>query len=173
MPYEIAPLKTENVVRLRVFGATHLPELDAASSEALAMCRNNRCRKMLVDLKEMETSRFVSTIDWYEFGKRFARQGSRIKLRVAFVAPVEAAALRDVRFISSVIANRGIINRELPHRKMALAWLMGGLEGLTERELFSPGVSEPAQVSYLGVEKVERNLFSRRDAEALRKDLCA
>jgi hypothetical protein len=118
--YKVFFDEKNRVVMVRVFGeATHKVHC-AALEEAAQMCGEKNCLKILVDLRDLNTVK-SSTMQCYSFGEALAE-----KLRglcLALVLPRGTKSSEDVRFASTVGANRGVVTGEFQDMDDALAWL--------------------------------------------------
>jgi len=93
-----------------------------ARDEALQLCREMHCSRLLVDLRDLKTDR-ASTIDCFEFGESLSR--AKKPFYIAHVMPSDPNFKEDVRFASIVAENRGIIAKECKTLGEAKTWLLG------------------------------------------------
>ena len=111
-----------DIVVARVVGnATHEDHC-AAMDEAVRLCGGHKCSRLLVDLRELSTVR-SSTISCFSFGESLA--GAPLPLRVAHVLPADDKSAEDVRFTSTVAANRGKPTGEFRSIEEARRLLLG------------------------------------------------
>ena len=109
------------IVVVRVAGdATHEDHC-AAQQEAVRLCQEHKCSNLLVDLRDLST-RHSSTISCFSFGESLA--AAPLNLRVAHVLPEDARSAGDVRFTSTVVANRGMPTGEFKNIEEARRWLL-------------------------------------------------
>jgi hypothetical protein len=123
MPYEVSFDKIERIVKVRVSGPATRDDHFSARNEALRLCQENRCSRLLVDLHELNTEH-VSTGGCFTFGESVVR--SLPGIRLAHVLPKDARSREDVKFTSTVEANRGGLVREFDGIEEARGWLLEG-----------------------------------------------
>ena len=123
MPYEVSFDKIDRIVEVRVSGLATHDDHCAARDEALRLGQENRCSRLLVDLRELDTTR-SSAMDCFTFGETLARSSPGVRL--AHVLPKEARSREAVRFTSIVEANRGGLVREFDSFDEAREWLLDG-----------------------------------------------
>jgi len=111
-----------DIVIVRVVGDAAHEDHCAAMDEAVRLCREHKCSRLLVDLRELSTVR-SSTMSCYSFGEALA--GAPLPLRVAHVLPADDKSAEDVRFTSTVVANRGKPTGEFKSIEEARRWLLG------------------------------------------------
>jgi len=121
MPWSAAFDDASGVVSIKVSGQAQPAEHWAAQNEAMRLCREKRCSRLLVDLRELSTV-LSTTMDCLDFGQELARKAP--PLRIAHVVPGDARSKADVRFTSTVEANRGVVAREFATVEEARAWLL-------------------------------------------------
>lgn len=121
MPYAISFEMPDMIVTVRVSGEASHDEHYAARDEAMRVCQEKHCSKLLVDLRELNTAH-SSIIDCFSFGESLAQIA--ISLSIAHVLPKDAKSKADVRFTSTVEANRGITSREFETIDEARKWLL-------------------------------------------------
>jgi hypothetical protein len=108
-------------VVVRVAGKAAHADHEAAREEAVRLCREKKCPRLLVDLRDLTTTR-SSTLDCYSFGESLAK--TQPSLRIAHVLPTDARSANDVRFTSNVAANRGKLTGEFNSIEEARQWLL-------------------------------------------------
>ena len=109
------------IVLVRIVGSAIHEEHCAARDEAVRLCQDKRCSKLLVDLRELATER-SSTMSCFSFGESLA--GVPLRLRIAHVLPADAGSAKDVKFTSAVEANRGQLTGEFNTVEEARQWLL-------------------------------------------------
>lgn len=119
-PYKVTFDQKKGIVVVQVSGKVGHEEHCAARDEALALCQEKGCTKILIDLRTLNTIR-SSTTDCFAFGKSLAQVSPR--LRFAHVMPVDAKSKQDVRFTSTVVVNRGAASQEFETVAEAVKWL--------------------------------------------------
>ena len=93
----------------------------AARDQAMQMCHEKNCSKLLVDLRKLKDER-TSIIQSFDFGLSIAQKNSN--LRVAHVMPTNAKSREDVKFASTVATNRGVPTEEFDTFEEARKWLL-------------------------------------------------
>lgn len=93
----------------------------AAREEAVRLCKSNECSKLLVDLRELCTDR-SSTLSCFLFGESLAKEPQY--LCIAHVLPKDPTSAKDIKFTSTVEANRGKSTREFESIAEAERWLL-------------------------------------------------
>ncbi len=122
--YEVSFDNKVGVVTIRVVGpATHEDHCNARD-EAFALCRTNGCSKLLVDLRELSTEG-SSTANCFSFGESLANFPQY--LRLAHVLPRDIKSKQDVKFTSTVEANRGKDTGEFESIEEARKWLLSDM----------------------------------------------
>ena len=122
-PYTVSFDKSVWAVMIRVFGAASHDDHCAVRDEAIRLSQENECSRLLVDLRELITER-SSTMDCFSFGESLAKATQYRYLRIAHVLPSDAESKQDVRFTSTVEANRGKSTREFETVEEAMEWLL-------------------------------------------------
>ena len=123
MPYEVAFDASDMTVTVQVSGEATHEEHCAARSEAVLLCQEEHCSRLLVDLRGLNTAR-SSTLGCFDFGRSFPQTSPPIRL--AHVLPRDAKSRADVAFTSTVEANRGVSSREFETVDEARKWLLEG-----------------------------------------------
>jgi hypothetical protein len=121
MPYTVAFSEKDGIVYVRISGATSKEDHYAARDEAFRLCQQHGCARLLVDLRELDTSEF-STTRCFAFGESTARTPPYA--RIAHVLPPSGKSRADVRFTSTVEANRGKPTGEFETTEEARRWLL-------------------------------------------------
>lgn len=120
-PYMVSFDEDTGIIIVRVIGnATHEDHC-AARDEAIQLCLSNKCSNLLVDLRELSTER-SSTMTCFAFGESLAEKSQHF--RIAHVLPRDVKSVEDVKFTSTVEANRGIITEEFENIEEARRWLL-------------------------------------------------
>ena len=124
MPFEVTLDEERAIVRVRVYGAATHAEHLAARREAARLSVSRGWPRVLTDLRDLKTKAAVSTMTCYEFGSTYQEeQGGRV-CRFATLMPLDAQAREDVKFTTTVGANRGTIVRLFTDEQQALEWLL-------------------------------------------------
>jgi hypothetical protein len=109
------------IVMVKISGTVSPQDHHAARSEALRACRENNSRKLLVDLRELNTGP-SSVMDCFAFGESFPLLSPMAC--IAHVLPTDEKSKKDVRFTSNVSANRGLLTGDFETIDQARSWLM-------------------------------------------------
>lgn len=119
MPYSVAFNDEEKIVEVKVSG--DVPgDSENARKEAVRLCVENRCNRLLVDLREKTIAENV-TLECFSFGKAVVRDLAGVY--IAHVLPTDPKAREDVEFTANVAANRGAVTREFDTVDEAKTWL--------------------------------------------------
>jgi hypothetical protein len=125
MPYESAYDEQKALVRIRVYGPAPHQEHEAARIEAVRLCSEHGCKRLLVDLRDLTTEKIVTTLSCFDFGTECQDVALPESTRSAIVMPTDSEALKDVTFTINVALNRGVIIRSFQSVPEAEAWLLG------------------------------------------------
>ena len=120
MPYEVSFDEDQGIVNVRVSGTATRDDHYGARDEAFWLCQQNGCSKLLVDLRELDTSG-ISTTGCFTFGVALSKTAPEV--RIAHVMPANDKSSEDVEFTSSVAANRGKSTGEFKTVEEARKWL--------------------------------------------------
>ena len=93
----------------------------AALRQAVSLCQEHDCKRLLVDLHGLNTETF-SIIGCFSFGETLAK--SLDYLKIAHVLPVDSKARENVQFTSTVAANRGKLTADFEAIEEANCWLL-------------------------------------------------
>jgi hypothetical protein len=121
MAYRVFVDKDNAMVNVSVSGRASKAEHMAARDEALRLCREDGCLRLLVNLSDLDTEG-VSITNCFDFGESLARAKPRVV--IANILPKKAKSRQDVRFTSTVASNRGLISREFDTAEEAKSWLL-------------------------------------------------
>jgi aminoglycoside phosphotransferase (APT) family kinase protein len=120
MPYAVSYSK-EGFVTARVWGEASKEDHFLARDESARLCREKRCSRLLVDLRDLSTTHLTTT-EFLQFGQLLAKAATSIRL--AHVVPKDPRSRADVRFTSTVEANRGVETSEFETIDAAKEWLL-------------------------------------------------
>ncbi len=134
MPYELFYDSDNGIVSIRIRGLLSRREHVEVRDGGFRLCYENRCWRILLDLREIDLGGF-STVEFYDFGQSVA--AALPGVRVAHVMPRDNEAKKDVRFISTVEANRGVSTAEFESVERAREWLLA--PGADTRKAAAPG----------------------------------
>jgi hypothetical protein len=121
MAREVVFDETDRIVVVRVSGTATLQDHLVAREGALRMCQEKQCPRILVDLRELDTSG-GSTVEYFDFGKSFPETSPLVRL--AHVLPGETRSRSDVVFAATVEANRGRLAAVFDTVEDARDWLL-------------------------------------------------
>jgi hypothetical protein len=121
MPYKVSFDETDRIIKVQVFGLAAHADHCAARDEAWKFCRENECPRILVDLRKLNTER-SSTVDCFSFGQSLAQSSPGV--RFALVMPKQAKSKQDVKFTTTVEANRGVQVQTFDTIEEARKWLL-------------------------------------------------
>jgi hypothetical protein len=121
VPYIVSFDLSDRIVTVKVSGILSHDDHLKVRNEALRLCQEEHCSKILVDLSELITTS-SSVANCFNFGKTFAMTSSNIS--VAHILPKDAKSKEDVRFVSTVGANRGLIIKDFGTINEARKWLV-------------------------------------------------
>ena len=123
MPYKVSYDEPNNVVLVQVSGkATHEEHL-SAQKEAFRLCKENKSSAMLVDLLNLNTEK-SSVAGCYDFGEFLAQGDISPATRIAHVLPKDPKSIEDIKFTTTVAANRGQITGLFNTIDEAKQWLL-------------------------------------------------
>jgi hypothetical protein len=106
MPYEVSYDKEDNIVLLRAFGTVTHEEHEAARRQAVQLCSENGCTRILADLLELDTKK-SSTQNCFDYGEALAQENISYSTCIAIVLPTDINSIEDIQFATTVAANRG------------------------------------------------------------------
>ena len=119
--YSLSFDETDVIITVKVSGTPTHEDHCVVRDEALQLCRDKHCSKLLVDLRELNTQQ-SSTMNCYAFGESLARLFPGIC--IAHVLPVSIKSKKDIKFTSTVEANRGAITGDFEDIVKAREWLL-------------------------------------------------
>ncbi|MBN2437201.1 MAG: hypothetical protein JXL20_01220 [Deltaproteobacteria bacterium] len=120
MPYSVS-FAEEGFVLVVVSSPCTRDDHYSAMNQAVTLTERHVCSSLLVDLRELSTEAF-STTGCFTFGKKLAETTTHLK--IAHVLPSDAKSSQDVRFTSTVEANRGKTTGEFSTVEEARQWLL-------------------------------------------------
>jgi hypothetical protein len=123
MPYEVTADEDHETIMVRLWDSLTPAEHRVARCQAAALCTERQFQKMLVDLRDLSTKDFSTTMTCYDFGETLARGAVPRGTWLAHVMPTDATAHRDVHFTLSVAKNRGGLIEEFTTVADAAEWL--------------------------------------------------
>ncbi|MCK5842003.1 MAG: hypothetical protein KAH31_07540 [Candidatus Sabulitectum sp.] len=121
MEYSVVFSEEDAIVQVTILSRATEKDHFAAMNEVFKLCREHSCSSILVDLREMNSQAF-STFECFTFGKIFAERSPHFWL--AHVLPADSETRNDVKFTSTVEANRGKSTGEFATVEEARQWLL-------------------------------------------------
>lgn len=119
MSYHASYNDENEVVKLQIIGLDKKEDHYKALKEVCQLCKDNNCSNLLVDLRKMD-EKTRDGFGCFNFGMAVVNKLRRIK--IAHVYPSNLKSRGDVRFISTVEQNRGVITNEFNTIEEALKW---------------------------------------------------
>ena len=120
MSYSVSYIKEEGYVAVEVSGEPLPSEHANARGEAMRLCAEMQCSRLLVDLRSLR-SIHSTTLSCFSFGVALAHDLAGVF--IAHVLPVDPKSQEDVKFTATVAANRGAVTREFEDINEAKQWL--------------------------------------------------
>ena len=122
MPFEIEANNDCQIMILRVSGREPLDKHIQACEQAVRECCDNKYKKILIDLRAMDSSNIASTDTGIWFGKFFADE--RLKdIQIAQVLPEEILSHVDVDFSATIAEIEGKTIGRFKTLEEAKGWL--------------------------------------------------
>jgi hypothetical protein len=120
MPYKVTIDENEALVTVCMSGQVTHKEHVATQAEAVRLCKEKKCSKILADLKNLDTAQ-SSVMDCYDFGISLSKAMAYYWL--ANVLPTDPQSKQNVKFVLTVAGNRGGSVREFDDVEAARKWL--------------------------------------------------
>ena len=124
MMYSVSYDEASGTVAARVFGKALHSDHMAAREEAKRICSERHCKRLLVDLRDLDTEHSTD-MDMFSFGRSTAKYLTG--LRVAYVVPQDGKSTEGLRFTLMVGESPSVIAAEFVSYDAALEWLQKGL----------------------------------------------
>jgi hypothetical protein len=124
MPYELKVDEADAILEVCVYGILSFEELCASRSEAANMLQEKHLQRLLVDLRDFQTSPRIGTLQNYQFGASFREAGIPGATRIAHVLPKDPVNVDNVKFLATVAFNRGVLVKEFDDVDAARNWLL-------------------------------------------------
>ncbi len=122
MSWSVSHLESLGIVETRLDGVVSGDDLRAATSEGIALAKDNGLSRGLVDCSDQEKT--GSMVDLIELPRQYSEEGLSRETCIALVIP-ENRELREIAdFYETVCVNRGWQVRTFKTRKQAIAWLV-------------------------------------------------
>ena len=118
--YRVSFDEDEAIVRVRMVGKASHEDHCAAQDDAVQLCLDKKCQKLLVDLRELSTE-LSSTASCILFAESLAKAQ---QLRIANVLPVDSKSAEDVRFVSTITSFHGHSAKVFSNMEEARQWLL-------------------------------------------------
>ena len=120
MTYQTIFDEKDGIVRVVFSGSPLKEDHYSALESVIQLCNEKKTSKVLIDFSGLDSSH-LSTIDVFSFAEVVAK--TKQILRIAHVFPKHLKARENIRFASSVSANRGKITKEFENVEDAVSWL--------------------------------------------------
>ena len=124
MPFQVTFDKDNKIVIVKVSDKATKKEHYSALEKALQLCYKKKIKKLLVNLKNLDTKGIVSTVGAFKFGKTLATDNRLKGVFLAHVLPILPDSSEDIDFISTVASNRGVITKNFASLEEAKNWLL-------------------------------------------------
>lgn len=123
MPYEIETDRENQLVIAHVSGRATRAEHRAAREEAAKYCFDNGFKRLLVDLRNVDTEGVSTITSTVEFGQLLAGDERLEDVRIAHVLPKEILSRVDVDFTASIAEIKGKDSGRFTSLGEARRWL--------------------------------------------------
>ncbi|MBN1996962.1 hypothetical protein JW935_05375 [candidate division KSB1 bacterium] len=110
----------DKVILVKISGDVSSEEHYIIRDKILNLVRKKNCSRVLVDSQELDTGK-ISTMVAFFFAESVARMYPSI--RIAHIIPKDAKSRSDVKFVSDVEANRGLVTGKFETYEEARMWL--------------------------------------------------
>jgi len=107
VPFKIEADHDDQIIILRVSGKETLDKHIQACERTVQECCDNGFKKLLIDLRAMDTANITSAEAGVEFGKFFAGNERLKDVRIAQVLPIEILSRVDIDFSASIAEIKG------------------------------------------------------------------
>ncbi len=124
MSFELKIDEARALLRVRIHGILTFDEMCASRLEAANILQERNLKKLLVDLRELKSRERFKTLQCYEFGASYREAGIPSSTRIAHLLPRNPANVDNVKFITTVAFNRGVVAREFDDLEAAYKWLL-------------------------------------------------
>jgi hypothetical protein len=123
LEWEIAYLKSEEVICVTTGGKMTMPDLQRLASAVLDEASHHGVRRFLVDHRAMTPE--MTTFEIYEVPCVLTRLGFQRTDRVAFIYSADSPKRADFLFYETRAFNQGFDHRMFTDLNAALSWLRG------------------------------------------------
>ena len=124
MPYKISVDERLEIIEVHVWGLTSKDEHYEAQIKAMQLSEEKGWDKLLINLHDLETEGITTTMGCFNFGEDLSRRATSNQIQIAHVLPKDSKASSDVKFISTVAINRGVVSGEFKTIDEAKKWLL-------------------------------------------------
>lgn len=124
MPFNITVDEINKIIIVEVSDKAQKEEHYAALEKALQISSEKKIKRLLVNLKNLDTKGIVSITSAFKFGKILAAENRLKGVYLAHVLPILPQSSKDIEFISTVASNRGVIAKNFTSLKEAKKWLL-------------------------------------------------
>jgi len=105
---------------VRVYGSAGTQEHRLALEEAARRCKEKGLKRLLVDLRELDTENISTATTRYDFGKLLSEKALSVGLQIAHLMPKKEKSKNHVSFTVTVAENRGarlLINSKISMKR--------------------------------------------------------
>jgi hypothetical protein len=124
MPVQVTFDTNDKIVIVKISDKASMDEHHAALEKSLQLCYKKKIKRLLVDLKDVDTKGIVTTASAFKFGKILATDNRLKGVFLAHVLPILPNSSEDIDFISTVASNRGVITKNFTSLEDAKSWLL-------------------------------------------------
>ena len=123
MSFKIEIDRNSQMVILRVSGREELDKHRQICDRAVQECFDNGFKRLLTDLRNLDTSNITSFEAGVEFGDFFAHDERLNDVKIAQILPTEALAHIDIDFSASIAEIKGKTMGRFKTIEGAISWL--------------------------------------------------
>lgn len=126
MPYKIEIDNNNQIIMLKVSGTETLDEHFSICEKTVQSCFDSGFKRLLIDLRDMDTVNITSAETGVKFGKFFAGDERLNDVRIAQVLPEEILSRVDIDFSASIAEIKGKQIGRFTTINDARKWLKNG-----------------------------------------------
>ena len=123
MPYVVETDRDNQTIIARVSGRATHDEHRAAREKAAQSCFDNGFKRLLVDLRNVDTTGVSTPESTFEFGELLAGDARLKNIRIAHLMPKQLLSRIDVDFVASIAEIRGKTTGRFATPEDAMQWL--------------------------------------------------
>ena len=124
MPFKIEVDRQNQIVIARVMGRASQQEHRQAREQAAASCTENHFKKLLVDLRDLDTEAISTAGSLTEYGHLLAADESLKDVYIAHVVPKKDISEIDVDFAITIAEMEGKTSEQFISFEEAREWLI-------------------------------------------------